>query len=92
MKEGSTFGLLAVMPDQKKRLWGLKQWSLKENAMIFYQILSTNSLSKRVEISLDNLNVDIEAEGVNSTVYAFVDGAQKWYLWSSAIHVEKHLT
>lgn len=28
----------------------------------------------------------------NSTVYAFVDGAQRWYLWSSAIHVEKHLT
>ena len=29
--------------------------------MIFYQILSTNSYSKRMEISLENLHVDIEA-------------------------------
>ena len=46
IKGGHTFGLLAVMPNQKNRLWGLKQWSLKVNALIFYQILSTNSLKK----------------------------------------------
>ena len=29
--------------------------------MIFYQILSTNSLSKCMEISFENLSVDIES-------------------------------
>ena len=47
------------------------------NALIFYQILSTNSLRIRVEISEENLYVDIGAEGVNSIAYTFVDGAQK---------------
>ena len=32
----------------------------RENALIFYQILSTNSLRKSVDISLENLYVDIE--------------------------------
>ena len=32
-----------------------------ENALIFYQILSTNSLRKCMEISLENLGADIEA-------------------------------
>ena len=32
---------------------------LRENALIFYQILSTHSLRKYGEISLENLNVDI---------------------------------
>ena len=30
-----------------------------ENALIFYQILSTNSLRKSVDISLENLYMDI---------------------------------
>ena len=32
-----------------------------ENALIFYQILSTNSLRKCMEITQENLGVDIEA-------------------------------
>ena len=32
----------------------------RENALIFYQILSINSLRKSMEISLENLYVDIE--------------------------------
>ena len=32
---------------------------VRENALIFYQILSTNSLRKCIEISLENLYVDI---------------------------------
>ena len=32
-----------------------------ENALIFYQILSTNSLRKRIKISLENFCVDIRA-------------------------------
>ena len=34
---------------------------LRENFMIFCQILSTNSLSKCIEISLENLNLDVRA-------------------------------
>ena len=34
---------------------------LRENHIIFCQILSTNSLSKCMEISLENLNLDIGA-------------------------------
>ena len=34
---------------------------LREGALIFYQILSTASLSKCIEISLENLYVDIGA-------------------------------
>ena len=33
----------------------------RENALIFYQILSTNSLRKCTEISLENLYVDTGA-------------------------------
>ena len=33
----------------------------RENALIFYQILSTTSLKKCIEISLENCYVDIEA-------------------------------
>ena len=36
-----------------------------ENALIFYQIRSTNSLRKCVETSLRNLYMDIGAEGVS---------------------------
>ena len=36
-----------------------------ENALIFYQILSTNSLRKCMETSLRNLYVDIGAEGLS---------------------------
>ena len=35
--------------------------ALRENAVLFCQILSTNSLRKCMEISLKNLNVDIRA-------------------------------
>ena len=35
-----------------------------ENALIFYQILPTNSLRKCMETSLRNLYMDIGAEGV----------------------------
>ena len=34
---------------------------LRENALIFYQILLTHSLRKCIEISLENLYVDIGA-------------------------------
>ena len=34
------------------------EWSLRENALIFEQILSTNSVRKCMEISLENLYVD----------------------------------
>ena len=34
---------------------------LRENALLFYQILSTHSLRKCIEISLENLYVDIGA-------------------------------
>ena len=37
---------------------------LRENALIFYQILSTNSLRKCTEISLENLYVDIGASSL----------------------------
>ena len=36
-----------------------KMITQENNALIFYQILSTNSLNKYVEISLENLYVDI---------------------------------
>ena len=36
-----------------------------ENALIFYQILSTHSLRKCLETSLRNLYMDIGAEGVS---------------------------
>ena len=38
---------------------------LKETALILKQILSTNSLRKCMEISLENLYVDIGIKGVN---------------------------
>ena len=34
---------------------------LRENTLIFYQILATHSLRKCIEISLENLYVDIGA-------------------------------
>ena len=36
-----------------------KMITKRENALIFYQILSTDSLRKYIEISLENLYVDI---------------------------------
>ena len=38
-----------------------KMIHLRENALIFCQILSTHSLRKYIEISLENLYVDIGA-------------------------------
>ena len=37
---------------------------LRENGLIFYQILSTHSLRKYKEISVENLYVDIGAQRV----------------------------
>jgi len=39
----------------------IEKWSPRENALIFYQILPTNSLRKCEEISWENLYVDIGA-------------------------------
>ena len=40
------------------KLWELIKWSPERNALIYHQILSTNSLRKCMEISLENLYVD----------------------------------
>ena len=37
----------------------------REHALIFYQILSTNSVRKFMETSLENLYVDIGAKMIN---------------------------
>ena len=42
--------------------WELIKWSPKRKCLIFYQILSTNSLAKCMEISLKNLYGDIGAK------------------------------
>ena len=39
----------------------INKWSQREKSLIFYQILSTNFLTKCMEISLENLYVDIGA-------------------------------
>ena len=46
---------------QEQSLWELIKWSQSEKSLIFYQILSTNSIRKCIEISLENLYVDIGA-------------------------------
>ena len=57
--------LLTISIDCPKiRLWELID-HLRENALIFYQILSTYSLWQCIEISLENLYVDIGAWRVN---------------------------
>ena len=48
-------------PLSRDKLWELIKWSQREKSLIFYQILSTNSLRKCIEISLENLYVDIGA-------------------------------
>ena len=54
--------LLTISIDcQEIWLWELIIDHLRENALIFYQILSTYSLRKCIEISLENLYVDIGA-------------------------------
>ena len=40
----------------------------EKKALIFYQILSTHSLRKYIEISLENLYVDIGSLRVNSCI------------------------
>ena len=42
----------------------------RENSLIFYQILSTDSFSKCIKISLENLYVDIGAKRINETSLA----------------------
>ena len=62
--------LLTMSTDgQEIRLWESTKWSpkLRENALIFYQILSTHSLRKYIEISLENLYVDIGTYRVKPT-------------------------
>ena len=46
---------------QGKWLWEVIKWSLKRKCFVCYQILSTSSLRKCMEISLENLYVDIGA-------------------------------
>ena len=46
---------------QGQSLWELIKWSQREKSLISYQILSTYSLRKRMQISLENLYVDIWA-------------------------------
>ena len=45
----------------RDKLWELIKWSHKRNALIYHQILSTHSLRKCIEISLENLYVDTGA-------------------------------
>ena len=47
---------------------------LRENGLIFKQILSTNSLRKCTEISVENLSVDIGVERIKG-----VKGMKQWY-------------
>ena len=46
---------------QEIRLWEVINWSAKRNTLLFYQILSTHSWRKCIEISLENSYVDIAA-------------------------------
>ena len=41
--------------------------NMRENLLIFYQILSTRNLRKETEVSLENLCVDIGAYRATST-------------------------
>ena len=64
--------LLTISIDcQEQSLWELIKWSQREKSLIFYQILSTNSLRKCIEISLENLYVDIGAKRVKADVASF---------------------
>ena len=56
-----------------------------ENALIFYQILSTHSLRKCMETSLGNLYMDIEVERVspfspNSAQEKKIEGNDKYFI------------
>ena len=54
--------LLTISLDyHEQSLWELTKWSQIEKYLIFYQILLTNSSRKCMEISLENLYVDIGA-------------------------------
>ena len=50
---------------KRKGYENLQSDHLKENSLIFYQILSANSLKKCVEVTTENLYVDIWAEGLS---------------------------
>ena len=50
---------------KRKRYENLQSDHLKENSLIFYQILSANSLKKCVEVITENLYVYIWAEGLS---------------------------
>ena len=49
------FLLVISIENQENGLWESILWSPKENALIFYQIFSANSVGKCVEIILENL-------------------------------------
>ena len=55
--------LLTISIDcQVQHLWEIiKIWSQREKSLILYQFLPTNSVRKCIEISLENLYVDIGA-------------------------------
>ena len=58
--------LLTISIDcQVQHLWELIKWSQREKSLIFYQFLPTNSVRKCIEISLENLFVDIGLKGLN---------------------------
>ena len=55
--------LLTISIDcQEQSLGELINWLQRDQSLIFYQILSTNFFRKCMEISLENLYVDIGAK------------------------------
>ena len=64
--------LLTISIDyHEQSLWELTKWSQREKYLIFYQILSTNSSRKCMEISLENLYVYIATLRVKKKCYWF---------------------
>ena len=58
------------MHNQEKRLWELKKYDRqRRNTLIFYQILSANSVRECIEISWKKLYANIGAWTIVYTVY-----------------------
>ena len=60
-KTNINFLRIILIYNQEKSYEYLLNYHQRENALIFYQILFTNSLRKCMEISVENLFVDIGA-------------------------------
>ena len=59
-----------------------------EKAFIYKQILLTNSLRKCMEISLENLDLDIiGAEKVNKLAWPALPCGWKWRIWRFGLSV-----